>query len=590
MKTIKVFGVAGSGKTTTCLSMIKCILNIEDDDIPEKIKKLFVNLPGDYSFTDICFSSFTVAAIRSIINKIRISADVDIPKEHYFKTLHKLTWRLCGYDGSNILPKSEKEEFFEKNGFKFRREIEDTPSEGEEIVDLYNSLINYYSKSLEKIEDVEIRNYLVTIHKKNTDSSLNEETTIFILRRYYNWKQEIGKADYSDSLINVYENEIDIPCKILIVDEAQDLSKLQANIIELWTKKYNKDIFVLAGDDDQTVHEWAGATPDYLVEHGYDHKLILEESYRLPNNIANFCNGILKTINYREEKWISSKKDNGKIEYLSDSGLYLILDLIIKKFLDKKNYFLFRTNIFKKHFGDCFFANTTTPFGYLGGFKSKWSFKFVCVCNALNKIQQKADLMKKEVEYLFECLPSKTCLIYGVKTKVKNSKKGYYTWKEVLEMTKLWKFQTTLDGFERVDFSFKKIKEKILIYVEYVKTKTEKEIKENEIYKRKMSEMKQVVNMDVDENSQIVGFDNMIGTFHSAKGLEADNVFVFLGTSNYFKDVDDSERRIFYTACSRPLKNLYFVGSMLEEGQQTHLEKEFKHLILNHTRGKNECI
>jgi hypothetical protein len=49
---------------------------------------------------------------------------------------------------------------------------------------------------------------------------------------FIEYKNEKNKYLFSDSLLYVYKNDITIPCKILIVDEGQDLTLLQFNIIK----------------------------------------------------------------------------------------------------------------------------------------------------------------------------------------------------------------------------------------------------------------------------------------------------------------------------------------------------------------------
>ena len=584
MKKIKLFGVAGSGKTTACLTMIKCLLGIEDKPISEEIKNPFSEDFGQYEFNDICFCSYTTAAIRSILGKIKYSTQIEIPKEHYFRTLHSITWRLCGYDGSNKISSEDKQAFFKKVGIKIEKESEDEDSEADTVVAIYDKLINFYSKRLDKISNMEIKEFIFNQYMKKDTVNIEKEHLIFVLRKYDVWKIENDKKDYVDSLIDLYERRIDNPCSVLIVDEAQDLGRLQANIIKMWTEEYHKDIFVLSGDDDQTVHEWAGATPDFLIEYECDNKLILEKSYRLPQKISVLCNGILQTINYREKKIIFSEKQLGKIKYFPDFNFHKLLLFISRnKLFEEKNYFLFRANKIVHSFSEFLFEYSNIPFGILGK-QSPWNLKFIDVSNALNKITQKRDLLKREVKHLFDCLPSSTCLAYGVKSKININNKEIYTWEEVLAMTKLWNFQATLFEFKTIDSSKIPIKPKILKYLNYVKIKNNdiKSIKKNEGYIKKLQGVNYIIDVDLDDKNKLVGFNNMLGTFHSAKGLEAKNVFVFLGTLDYFKNMTDSERRCFYVACSRPFENLFFVGTMFDEGQKPYLENEFKNLILKH--------
>jgi superfamily I DNA/RNA helicase len=46
---------------------------------------------------------------------------------------------------------------------------------------------------------------------------------------------------------------------VIIADEAQDLNPMQLTLIRKWSKQ--AEYLVLAGDDDQTIYSWAGASP-----------------------------------------------------------------------------------------------------------------------------------------------------------------------------------------------------------------------------------------------------------------------------------------------------------------------------------------
>ena len=50
---------------------------------------------------------------------------------------------------------------------------------------------------------------------------------------------------------------------MILVDEAQDLNKLQLLLIIQWARYV--DHLILAGDDDQTIYGFAGAAPELLL-------------------------------------------------------------------------------------------------------------------------------------------------------------------------------------------------------------------------------------------------------------------------------------------------------------------------------------
>jgi len=168
-------------------------------------------------------------------------------------------------------------------------------------------------------------------------------------------------------------------------------------------------------------------------------------------------------------------------------------------------------------------------------------------------------------------------LEYGVKTKAKKlSEMKEYPTTTFLDMTKLWKQQRDLLSFdENIDNS--KIKDQIIKFIKYFSFNEDniKAIRKNEMYQNKFRKIISII--DFKEKGKNIEFSTLLGTFHSAKGLEADNIFVFLGTCNYFQNINDSEKRCFYVASSRAKERIFFIGTM--NGQKTFLEEEFRDII-----------
>jgi DNA helicase-2/ATP-dependent DNA helicase PcrA len=88
--------------------------------------------------------------------------------------------------------------------------------------------------------------------------------------------------------------------EVLIVDEAQDLSELQWLMVEQLAR-FAKRIYV-AGDDDQTIFTWAGASTRFISLPGQVH--VLGQSYRVPIIVHQLANRMISKIyNRREKHW-----------------------------------------------------------------------------------------------------------------------------------------------------------------------------------------------------------------------------------------------------------------------------------------------
>lgn len=295
-KTIALFGVAGSGKTTKCLELIQKYLQ-------------------EYELSDIAFTTYTRAGIESIKQKLE-SADIFLPDDNNFGTMHSLCWKLAQFE-HKILTFRKYKDFCIEHKIEIEREEEEDKTIGEYLLEVYEFIQNIKAKKVASVSAGEINKILLEKYQEDEKiTQIERDNLIRLLGVFIKWKEKKGLYVYSDALIEVLENRIDVPAHVLIVDEAQDLFEVQIRIIKMWTEEHDKDIFILAGDDDQAVHAWAGSDPSYLIENAKvaDEKIILEKTYRCPPAVTKICNKILKEIKYREPKKDPCAKNRGCVE------------------------------------------------------------------------------------------------------------------------------------------------------------------------------------------------------------------------------------------------------------------------------------
>jgi len=117
----------------------------------------------------------------------------------------------------------------------------------------------------------------------------------------------------------------------LIVDEAQDLSTIQWDMIDILAEE--ADRCFIAGDDDQAIFTWAGADVKRFVGTPNHNSICLLYSYRCPRAVTELAQEISSRITERHEKnWTWRAYANGVIEHVSDleqvdmsSGTWLLL-------------------------------------------------------------------------------------------------------------------------------------------------------------------------------------------------------------------------------------------------------------------------
>jgi len=82
--------------------------------------------------------------------------------------------------------------------------------------------------------------------------------------------------------------------KHILVDEVQDIDHLQWAIILEMERAFNASLFVV-GDVDQSIYEWRGAAPKYLVDHQSEFDIYrLEMNYRSRHGIVIAANSLIE--------------------------------------------------------------------------------------------------------------------------------------------------------------------------------------------------------------------------------------------------------------------------------------------------------
>jgi hypothetical protein len=111
------------------------------------------------------------------------------------------------------------------------------------------------------------------------------------------YKEENGLLDVTD-LIATCMRDVPIAPRnpsVIFADEAQDLNRMQLSLVRKWGERAN--YFIVAGDDDQTIYSFTGATPEAFLDPDIpdDHKIILKQSYRVPRTIHRLAENLIKT-------------------------------------------------------------------------------------------------------------------------------------------------------------------------------------------------------------------------------------------------------------------------------------------------------
>ena len=124
-------------------------------------------------------------------------------------------------------------------------------------------------------------------------------------RAYEDLKDERRQLDFEDVLLaaaGMIEAEPRVAQQVreqyrfFVVDEYQDVSPLQHDLLELWLG--DRDDLCVVGDASQTIYSFAGASPDYLLGFAAEHEnavvLRLEQNYRSAPPIIDAANRLMR--------------------------------------------------------------------------------------------------------------------------------------------------------------------------------------------------------------------------------------------------------------------------------------------------------
>lgn len=129
------------------------------------------------------------------------------------------------------------------------------------------------------------------------------------------WKREAGYLDFTDLLEVCLRDvdRIDGAPGAAYIDEAQDLKPLELALIRRWCA--GMDQYVLAGDDDQVLYDWCGASPDVLLDRPFDpaRDRVLDQSFRVSAAVHRVAQNIVGEISHRQAKIYRPTPEPGEV-------------------------------------------------------------------------------------------------------------------------------------------------------------------------------------------------------------------------------------------------------------------------------------
>jgi DNA helicase-2/ATP-dependent DNA helicase PcrA len=320
----------GAGKTSVLLERVENLINSGVN--PEKILTI----------------TFSKTAATELENRFSNKME-NLKSAPHFQTIHAFSYRVI-------------RDYSKNKGLNLKL------LEGSKEVNKYKLLSNFYKEvhneyiSEEKLDALVNRIGYIKNMMLDQEEDLLEEIDRFseLFSMYENFKKKYKYIDFDDMLamgLNILKKDSTLRRKyvnmydFIQVDEGQDTSKLQMEIIKLLTKDRN-NLFIVA-DDDQSIYSFRGADPQGLFDLQKffpDLKVhYMETNYRCSKNIVTAANNFINQNKVRYDKNLKSDRDYTspvevvKVKDLKAQYEYILNDIQENKL--KNCAILYRNNV-----------------------------------------------------------------------------------------------------------------------------------------------------------------------------------------------------------------------------------------------------
>ncbi len=320
----RLFGGPGSGKTTALLDRVDELL--ERDDV---------------TIRDILVVSYTRAAAAEVRERLAERLDIS-PRalKGNVATMHAKAYELLDLSRGDVVGEDDKQEFCEDFGVEFEDEYSGAGRRTARSTTIGNKIIatsqwlqrtrrdvaDWYDVPFQwNVEEVRLPPDIdpnAQEGNKYTPTWSSDDDRIDVpdvIRGWRSYKGEHGLVGFADMLERVKQRSLVPHVDYLVIDEFQDITTLQYDVYEEW--KPHVDRVLIAGDDDQVVYAWQGADPNLLLDADRNEDVVLPNSYRLPSRVLSVVNQEIRHIDNRQEKDLRPRKEGGTVEGIDSPSM-----------------------------------------------------------------------------------------------------------------------------------------------------------------------------------------------------------------------------------------------------------------------------
>lgn len=435
---------------------------------------------------------------------------------------------------------------------------------------------------------------------------LPKEIFMKIYKEYSEVLTDNMKIDFDDMVLDCYKllkdnsgilNNVRQRFKYILIDEFQDINKLQFKIIKMIAYPAN-NLFIV-GDDDQSIYGFRGSRPDIMLNLKKDYKnlkkVVLTVNYRSSPDIVKNAVEFIENNHTRFKKKIQSqKKANLPIVVKGFSNKNLENDYIIRIINTYKRNnklddiaILYRTNNEAKYITKQLHENSI-PYNFKekpsSFFKSYIAKDILSILGYANHDYSNANLlrfMNKPVRYIKRSMLNN--IITTPDELLMNGSSLGYVYKNIKKLIYDLNTIKEMNIYSAISYIRKNMGyEKHILNQSYNKSEDKEIINLIHECTRNLNTLKEFIDYIEEydsslENSNVLK-DNAINivTMHGSKGLEYNTVIIPEINEGYIpskktKNISDieEERRVFYVAMTRAKERLYltYVNNK-EQGKQ----------------------